>query len=195
MEFAATCKTEHTVKSAAPLKLPPLQANLSHEEKSKPLERRLVKPPAILLNDLCDWYQKRFKTPIMTPLADKRALDAKVRFLDGTVEAPIVLLFPKKIEKGHALYKNIQLAIHHYLAHCTLLPPDQFSKELATKTKLVLTDFDWIKPYHSLIQKDPANGHDTLFNVPIFYFESLEILQTPEGKQRLWKALLSLPRS
>ena len=87
------------------------------------------------------------------------------------------------------------MAIHHYLLDCQALFYDQFSQESAKKTRLILTDPNWVKPYQKQIIKDPETKMDSLWGVPIFYFEAYEKLKTPEGKERLWKALLSLPRS
>ncbi len=186
-------KVEHLASAPQPLPQP-LKVPQVREiaEKVVVHERKPVRNSELSLTDLCDWVQKRFKTPILAPLNDRRAADARKRFLDGTQEAPFVLLLPKKIAAGASLYKNIQTAIHLYLSHCTLLPPEQFSKELAVKTGLIITDPSWIEPYKEWIQRDASS--DTLHGTPILYLEPLPILQTAEGKQRLWKALLSLPR-
>ncbi|NDE63568.1 MAG: hypothetical protein EB053_04355 [Chlamydiae bacterium] len=175
--------------------LPPLRIKpVEGPQLKKGVEKGLAKSQGPILTDLIDWYQKKFKTSIVTPLSDKRASDAKKRFEEGTQEAPIVILLPKKGQKELELYKNIQIVIHNYLLGCQALLYDQFSKELALKTRLILTDPSWIKPYENQIIKDLSPPEDSLWGVPIFYFESYEKLKTSESKERLWKALLSLSR-
>ena len=175
-----------------PIKIKPLETPVD----KKTVDRSPIKSIGPVLSDLVDWYQKKFKTLAVSPLSDRGAEDAKKRFEEGTIEAPIVVFFPKKGQKEELqLYKNIQLAIHNYLLDCQALFYDQFSQELAKKTRLILTDPSWIKPYQKQIVQDPVTKTDFLWGVPIFYFEAYEKLKTPEGKKRLWQALLSLPRS
>ena len=175
----------------SPIKIRPLEP-----VDKKTSDKTVAKSIGLTLTDLVDWYQKKFKTSALSPLSDKRALDAKKRFVEGTEGAPLVVFFPKKGDKEELqLYKNIQMAIHHYLLDCQALFYDQFSQESAKKTRLILTDPNWVKPYQKQIIKDPETKMDSLWGVPIFYFEAYEKLKTPEGKERLWKALLSLPRS
>ncbi len=174
-----------------PIKIKPLETPAD----KKATDKSPAKSIGPALSDLVDWYQKKFKTLALSPLSDKRAGDAKKRFEEGTAGASIVVFFPKKGQKELQLYKNIQLAIHNYLLDCQALYYDQFSPELAKKTRLILTDPSWIKPYQKQIILDPATKMDCLWGAPIFYFEAYEKLKTPEGKKRLWQALLSLPRS
>jgi hypothetical protein len=153
------------------------------------------KESPVLLKDLIDWFQKRFKAPVISPLNDKRAADAKERYKNGTNHAGIVLLVPKKIHEGKEFYKSLQLAIHQYLIPCMLLPLDQFSKETAQTTRLLITDPSWISTYTKDIVRNSESNTDFLWGVPIFYLEPFETLKTSEGKKRLWQALLSFPRS
>jgi hypothetical protein len=179
--------------SPQPIVLPKLRS----EEKK--IEKKIELPPAkvpnLPLHDLTDWYQKRFKTQAITPLSDKRAFDAKTRYLDGTKEASIVVVIPKKLKEGKELYKAIQTAIHQYLVPCMVLAKEQLSKELVGQSRLLILDLEWIKPLEKEIEFDPETKTPTLWKIPILPLEPYEILQTPLGKKRLWQALLSLPHS
>jgi len=161
----------------------------------KELQKPTPKDPPVLLKDLIDWFQKRFKAPVISPLNDKRAADARERYKNGTNHAGIVLLVPKKIQEGKEFYKSVQLAIHQYLIPCMFLPLDQFSKETAQTTRLLITDTSWISAYTTEIVRNSETKTDFLWGVPIFYLEPFETLKTSEGKKRLWQALLSFPRS
>lgn len=182
-------------KDPVPLNSPPLTIpKLRNEEKriEKKVENAPLKISNLPLHDLTDWYQKRFKTQAITPLSDKRAQDAKTRYKDGTKEASVVVLIPKKLKEGKELYKAIQTAIHHYILPCMVLPAEHLSKELVTQTRLLILDLTWIRSLEKEIQQDPQTKNSTLWGIPIFPLEPYETLKTPMGKKRLWKALLSL---
>ncbi len=176
-----------------PIVLPKLRPEEKKIEKK--IELSPAKAPNLPLHDLTDWYQKRFKTQAITPLSDKRASDAKTRYLDGTKEASIVVVIPKKLKEGKELYKAIQTAIHQYLVPCMVLAKEQLSKELVGQSRLLILDLEWIKPLEKEIEFDPETKTPTLWKIPILPLEPYEILQTPLGKKRLWQALLSLPHS
>lgn len=185
----------------APIILPtqPLTLPKMRQEERK-IEKKIVEAlPAkvahLPLEDLSEWYQKRFKTQLITPMSDKKAFDAKMRYKDGTKEAPVVLLIPKKLKEGKELYKAIQTAIHQYLIPCMVLAAEQLSKDILGQTRLLILDRDWIRSFEKELKHDLETQNTSLWGIPIFFLEPYETLKTPLGKKRLWKALLTLSPS
>jgi hypothetical protein len=180
-EATVTPQKEPRVEEQQPIVIPPKVA-----EKA-PVKPILALPCGLDVKDLCLWYEKRFKMPALSPLSDKKAKEAKKRFVDGT-DAPAIVILLKKPTK-EKLYFNIQQAIHRYIAPCCLLTHAQFDEKFIQQARLILAEDESIDQY---LLRLSAEKRQVVEKIPTVKLEDWAVLSTYEGKKRLWNALKSL---